>query len=134
MLVRPLVLSTLFAVAAFAQPGGPDAALNMQAIAQALGVSCQYCHSAARGSGAPEPRKDIARQMVAMTRDLNARVQQATGKAAADATEVKCVTCHRGVPIPKQLNEIITRTLLKEGSDAATAQYRDLRSHYYGHQ
>ena len=131
MLVRPLVLSTLFAAAAFAQPSGPDASLNMQAIAQALGVSCDYCHSAARGSGAPEPKKDIARQMIAMTRELNARVQQATGNASA---KVECITCHHGVAIPKQLADIIIDTLRAKGADAAVAQYRDLRERYYGGQ
>jgi len=131
MLVRPLVLSTLFAAAAFAQPGGPDASLNMQAIAQALGVSCDYCHSAARGSGAPEPKKDIARQMIAMTRELNARVQQATGNSSA---KVECVTCHHGVPIPRQLSDILTDALRSKGVDAAIAQYRELRERYYGRQ
>src|ERR1700704_661726 len=70
---------------------------DMQAIAQALGVQCEYCHSAERGSGLPEPKKDIARQMMAMTREINARVQTATGKAPTQAAIVECATCHRGV-------------------------------------
>ena len=57
----------------------------MQEIVQGLGVQCEYCHSAPRGSGEPEPKKDIARQMIAMTRDLNTRVQTATGKPAPQA-------------------------------------------------
>ncbi|HXP84826.1 MAG TPA: photosynthetic reaction center cytochrome c subunit family protein [Bryobacteraceae bacterium] len=130
MVVAGLMVAAI--VGAQPRPGNPLP--NMQEIAQSLGVECQYCHSAERGSGLPEPRKDIARAMIAMTRDLNARVQAATGKAAADATEVKCITCHRGVPIPKQLNEIITRTLAKDGAEAAVSQYRELRSHYFGHQ
>ena len=54
-------------------PGNPLP--SMQAIAQALGVSCDYCHTAQRGSGLPEPKKDIARAMIATTRDLNAKVE-----------------------------------------------------------
>jgi tetratricopeptide (TPR) repeat protein len=131
MAPRAVVLSVLCAAVAFAQINGPDAALNMQAIAQALGVSCDYCHSAARGSGAPEPKKDIARQMIAMTRELNARVQQATGNASA---KVECVTCHHGVPIPRQISDILTDALRSKGVDAAIAQYRDLRERYYGRQ
>ena len=104
----------------------------MQEIVQALGVQCEYCHSAPRGSGQPEPRKDIARQMIAMTRDLNARVQTATGKTAAEATQVQCVTCHHGVPIPKQLAEIVSGTLRAKGAAAAAEQYRDLRQRFYG--
>jgi tetratricopeptide (TPR) repeat protein len=127
---RAIILGVVCA-AAFAQTNGPDAALNMQAIAQALGVSCDYCHTAVRGTGAPEPKKDIARQMIAMTRELNARVQQATGNASA---KVECVTCHHGVPIPRQLSDILTDTLRSKGVDAAIAQYRDLRERYYGRQ
>ena len=104
----------------------------MQEIVQALGVQCEYCHSAPRGSGQPEPKKDIARQMIAMTRDLNARVQTATGKTAAEATQVQCVTCHHGVPIPKQLAEIVSGTLRAKGAAAAAEQYRDLRQRFYG--
>lgn len=132
----PRAVLILLASAAFAsaQPRGGNPLPNMQEIAQALGVECQYCHSAERGSGLPEPRKDIARAMLAMTRDLNAKIQEATGKSATDVTEVKCITCHRGVAIPKQLSEIITRTLAKDGAVAAAAQYRDLRTRYYGRQ
>jgi tetratricopeptide (TPR) repeat protein len=104
----------------------------MQEIVQALGVQCEYCHSAPRGSGLPEPKKDIARQMIAMTRDLNARVQTATGKSATEATQIKCVTCHRGVPIPRQLSEIVTQTYREKGTAAAAEQYRDLHQRFYG--
>lgn len=104
---------------------------NMQAIAQALGVNCDYCHV---GNGQPEPKKDIARAMMAMTRDLNSRVQQATGLPAAQAVEVQCVTCHRGVPIPRQLSDVLTRTLREKGSAAAIDQYRELRKQFYGRQ
>jgi tetratricopeptide (TPR) repeat protein len=104
----------------------------MQEIVQGLGVQCEYCHSAPRGSGQPEPKKDIARQMIAMTRDLNTRVQTATGKSATEAAQVKCVTCHHGVPIPKQLSEIVFQTLREKGVAAAVEQYRDLRQRFYG--
>src|SRR5215469_5984069 len=120
MPVRPLILSALCAAAAFSQMS--DAALNMQAIAQALGVSCDYCHSPQGAARAPEPepKKDIARQMIAMTRELNLQVQQATGKPSA---KVECVTCHHGVPIPRQLSDILTETLRSKGADAAVGLY-----------
>ena len=114
-----------------AQPRQVDIMPLMQEIVTGLGVQCEYCHSA-RGSGQPEPKKDIARQMIAMTRDLNARVQGATGKTAAEATQVKCITCHHGVPIPKQLSEILTQTLREKGVTAAAEQYRDLHKRFYG--
>src|SRR5215471_14215347 len=121
------------ASAASAQaPPSADLMPTMQAMAQALGVSCDYCHTAPRGSGRPEPKKDIARAMMAMTRELNAEVQAATGKTATDATAVQCVTCHRGVAIPAQLSDILTRTWRANSAASAEEQYRDLRKRYYG--
>jgi Tfp pilus assembly protein PilF len=45
---------------------------------------------------------------------------------------VQCVTCHRGVPIPRQLPDIIWQTALEHGGEAAVKQYRDLRAQFYG--
>jgi tetratricopeptide (TPR) repeat protein len=119
------------ACTAAAQAPPADLSATMQTIAAALGVSCGYCHSAERGSGQPEPKKDIARAMMAMTRDINAKVQAAAGKPAA---EVQCITCHRGVAIPRQLSEIVSQTIKEKGTDAAIAQYRELRTQYFGRQ
>lgn len=112
----------------------PDLFATMQEMSAALGVECSYCHSAARGSGAPEPKKDIARAMMAMTRDLNAKVETATGKSGAAVTRVQCITCHRGIAIPGQLGDILTQTLRAQGTAAVVAQYRDLRQRYFGRQ
>jgi cytochrome c-type biogenesis protein CcmH/NrfG len=109
----------------------PAQTMNMQEIGQALGVRCDYCHSAPRGSGQPEPKKQIALAMMAMTRDLNAKVQEATGKPANETTRVECVTCHRGVAIPQPLSAIILKTVGEKGGAAAVEQYRDLRKQYY---
>jgi hypothetical protein len=109
----------------------PAQTMNMEEVSKALGVRCDYCHSAPRGSGQPEPRKEIARAMMAMTSDLNAKVQEATGKPANETARVECVTCHRGVPIPQPLSAIIVRTIAEKGGAAAVEQYRDLRTHYY---
>jgi tetratricopeptide (TPR) repeat protein len=106
--------------------------MNMEEISQALGVRCDYCHSAPRGSGQPEPKKEIARAMMAMTRDLNPKVQEAAGKPANETTRVECVTCHRGVAIPKPLSAIVLRTVAEKGGAAAVDQYRDLRKQFYG--
>jgi tetratricopeptide (TPR) repeat protein len=132
--MKLLVLAVLAPLARAQAPPSGDLMATMQTMAQALGVTCEYCHSAPRGSGQPEPKKDVARGMMAMTRDLNTRIQAATGKAAAEATAVQCVTCHRGVAIPAQLSDILMRTLREKGSAAAVAQYRELRRQYYGRQ
>jgi tetratricopeptide (TPR) repeat protein len=127
----------LIAAGAFAQTGGlPD----MQEIAQGLGVKCEYCHAGMGGQRPAAAPTDgpshiqIAKAMIAMTRDLNEKIQAATGKAPNQATRVSCITCHRGVAIPGQLSDILAKTAFEKGPDAAVAQYRDLRAQYYGHQ
>ena len=107
---------------------------TMQEISQALGVSCNYCHTAEPGSRQPEPKKEIARAMMAMMRDLNAQIEAAIGKTAAEAVRVECVTCHRGVVIPRQLVDLVMQTVREKGAARAVEQYRDLRSRYYGRQ
>lgn len=133
-----LAASAIGTMLAQQSPGIPD----MATIAQGLGVQCQYCHSGPRAARGPEtqpvapaqpPSKlEIARAMIAMTRDLNAKIQAATGKPPSDATQVTCATCHRGVPMPGQLSDIIAKTAFDKGPDAAIAQYRELRDRFYG--
>lgn len=106
--------------------------MNMEQISQALGVQCNYCHSAPRGTGQPEPKKDIARAMMSMTADLNAKIEAATGKPPNETAKVECGTCHHGVAIPEPLSAVILRTVAQKGGAAAVEQYRDLRKRYYG--
>jgi len=120
-----LLAATLGSSVALAQ----DNIMNMQEIAQGLGVKCEYCHA-----GRGQSKQEIARAMIAMTRDVNAKILLATGKAATEATRVTCITCHRGVAIPGQLSDIVSKTALEKGPDAAVALYRDLRTQYYGRQ
>jgi photosynthetic reaction center cytochrome c subunit len=129
---------------------------TMQNIASGLGVQCGYCHVAAtvpeaagrgrgrgRGAAAPAaldfpsdaiPQKKAAREMMLMVRDINQKVTAAVGKSADAATRVGCITCHRGVPIPKQLPEILDRTTTEKGTPEAIAQYKELRKRYFGAQ
>jgi len=104
---------------------------NMQQIAQDLGVKCEYCHARDDQGRA---RLNVAKAMIAMTHDLDARVVQAVGKPINEVTHVSCITCHRGVAIPGQLSDILAKTALEKSPDAAVAQYRELRAQYYGHQ
>ena len=127
----------------------------MQNVSAALGVQCGYCHvatpagpppaagSAPAGRGGPppfnfvsddKPQKKAAREMMLMVRDLNPKVATAVGKAADPTTRVGCVTCHRGVAIPKQLADILDDAAKEKGTPGAIAQYRDLRKQFYGAQ
>ena len=113
---------------------------TMQAFNQALGVGCDHCHMFQQwsptndmASDAKQPKK-TARLMLAMTRDVNAKLGAELGKPAAEITRVGCATCHRGVPIPKQLVDIVTDTGTQSTAAAAVQRYRDLRKQYYGGQ
>lgn len=135
-LLSVLLLSAFGATFLAAQPpqGGRREPLpNMNAIAEALGVQCEYCHQQPAPAQGPR-RIEIAKQMIAMTRDLNEKVQTATAKAAGVAVKVDCVTCHRGVAVPRALGDVLWETTQKQGVDAALAQYRDLRTRYFGKQ
>jgi len=137
--VVALVLQASAVAAQGGPPAAPDPLLDMQAMALALGVRCEYCHTP-RNREAPESatrdkaKRDIAREMIAMTREINAKVQAAADKSATAAAPVTCVTCHRGVPIPRQLSEIVARTLRDKGAAEAVSQYRALRTEFYGRQ
>ena len=118
----------------------PELIARMQGISQALGVRCQFCHvdddpgrqnDMASDEKAP---KNMARAMMRFTADLNARLAPALGKPADEITRVQCATCHRGVPIPKQITEILADTAADKGMPAAADQYRELRTKYYGGQ
>jgi len=120
------------AVPVLAQAPPVDRVSQMQSIAQSLGVQCSYCHSAPRGSGEPEPKKEIARAMMAMTDEINARLRAATGKAAGEVTDIQCAYCHRGVPLPRPIADIVWQTTRDKGVTAAIEQYRDLRQRFFG--
>ena len=124
----------------------------MQDISAALGVQCGYCHvsaapaaPAARGRGGrggaafdfavdDKPQKKAARQMMLMVRDINLKLAVAVGKTAEATTTVSCITCHRGVAIPKSLADILDETASAKGVSEAMAQYRQLRKQYFGAQ
>ncbi|MSV35528.1 MAG: photosynthetic reaction center cytochrome c subunit [Bryobacterales bacterium] len=133
MLRTVLAVSMLsFTIPAFAESPGIEWISQMPAIANALGVKCNYCHSAKRGSGIPEPKKEIAKAMMAMTDEINTRLVAAVGKEAAQTTSIRCAYCHRGVAIPKPITDIVWQTTREKGVVAATDQYRELRKEFYG--
>src|SRR5205823_1698142 len=61
-------------------------------------------------------------------------VVAATGKAENAAARVGCITCHRGVAIPRQLPDLLDGTTVEKGTPAAIAQYKELRKQYFGAQ
>lgn len=111
----------------------------MQNFTAALGVGCNHCHVMNQGSppdfaSDDKKEKDMARAMMHIATDLNARLPKDLGMPAAETTRIGCITCHRGVPQPKQLSEILAKTSAEKGFAAAAAQYSDLKQKYYGAQ
>ncbi len=108
----------------------------MQQFTIALGVQCNYCHvQEGRGgrndmASDEKPTKKTARQMMIFARELNEKLPAVIGKAANDTTRVGCVTCHRGVAIPKQLTQVLNEAVNAKGLDGAIAQYREIRTKY----
>jgi len=79
----------------------------MRGFTGALGVRCNHCHvgpgpATLEGfdfaSDAKETKK-VARVMMRMTREINTRLLPQTGRSPL--TEVRCMTCHRGVAKPE---------------------------------
>jgi hypothetical protein len=108
----------------------------MMSWTQALGVRCDYCHvDEGRGgrqdyAADEKAPKKTARVMMRMAMDVNSKLKSELMKASL--VQVQCVTCHRGVTIPKQIVDIMTETAADKGMPAAIDQYRDLRKRYYG--
>ncbi len=113
---------------------------TMQAFTSALGVQCNYCHvQEGRGgrndmASDEKPTKKTARQMMLFARELNEKLPTVVGKSAAETTRVGCGTCHRGVPIPKQITDLMTEAAASGGAAAGIAKFKELRERYYGGQ
>jgi len=65
----------------------------MRAFAAALGQQCTYCHVMGDFASDDNPKKEVARMMISMARDIN-------GKFPDGQRHVSCYTCHRGAVKP----------------------------------
>jgi Photosynthetic reaction centre cytochrome C subunit/Tetratricopeptide repeat len=118
----------------------PQVLATMQAFTQSLGVQCNYCHVFEGRGGRNDmasdekPAKKAARGMMLLAREINTKLPEAVGKSADATTRVGCATCHRGVPIPKQIADIVTETAANGGATAGLAKFKELRTQFYGGQ
>jgi photosynthetic reaction center cytochrome c subunit len=65
----------------------------MRAFRTALGVQCTYCHVMGDFASDDNPKKETARMMITMAREIN-------GKFSDGKRHVSCYTCHRGATEP----------------------------------
>ena len=110
---------------------------TMAAFTAALGVNCNYCHvQEGRGgrndmAADDKPTKKAARGMMLLAREINTKLPEAVGKGADATTRVGCATCHRGVPIPRQITDIMTEAAGSGGATAAIAKFKEFRDKFY---
>jgi hypothetical protein len=113
----------------------PELVTTMQGFVRQLGVQnqggCGYCHvgTAPQFDFASDtnPKKDVARRMILMSREITAKLPEVTGKQASAITALRCATCHRGVAVPKVTETALTDALAKGGAASAVQQYKDSR-------
>ena len=73
---------------------GPEVIQVMRTYTAGLGVKCDHCHVQNNFASDENPKKEIARHMITMAADINAKF--ADGKV-----HITCYTCHRGEVEPK---------------------------------
>ena len=112
---------------------------TMFGFGQQVGIRCSRCHDFE--SDTPMEERDfasdekelkrVAREMLRMVQGINDTVSSIDRGPGHTALTVQCVTCHRGVSQPRQIDEIFASTMDNEGLDAAISEYMDLRKNWY---
>ena len=123
---------------------------TMQAFNESLGVECTYCHVQDAGGrmdwASDEKReKRVGRQMILLRDSINvmmaAIVEKPAGAgptAGAGApgapVRVLCRSCHRGLPVPRAIADVVVEAQGSGGAASGLAKYSELRARYYGGQ
>lgn len=75
---------------------------------ESLGVSCDYCHVKDKKADTMmfandgKSEKEIARNMITMNMEINEKYFRFNGAPTlTPVTVIKCITCHRGQPMPE---------------------------------
>ena len=110
----------------------------MRSFSFALGERCQYCHVEKPdtqkfeldfAADDKEPKR-TARLMLEMVGGINRDYLAKLSRTPP--VEAQCITCHHGLAKPRTLNSVLAETIEQKGLEAAAAQYRELRTKYYG--
>lgn len=113
---------------------------TMRFFTQALGVRCSYCHVGKEGeplsaydfASDAKPEKEKTRVMLRMVAAINRDHLSTLSTRHQPTTVVQCATCHRGVPVPIPLPQLLTEVYARGGLDSMVRRYRELRTRYYG--
>ena len=113
---------------------------TMASFTRALGVRCTYCHVGEEGQplssfnfkSDEKPQKNKAREMLRMVGAINGEYLTKLADRRSPQINVACMTCHRGVALPRPIQQIVLTTYDSAGADSAIAAYNALRARYYG--
>jgi tetratricopeptide (TPR) repeat protein len=110
---------------------------TMKDFAMGTGQRCSDCHKGEAGADLStydfasdeKELKQVARGMLKMVMAINDEYLESLGE---DHTRVKCMTCHRGVKVPRMTQEVLTQAATKGGVNGLNKTYREMRERYYG--
>jgi photosynthetic reaction center cytochrome c subunit len=113
---------------------------TMRSFTRALGVRCTYCHVGQESdpldkydfASDEKPAKLEARAMLRMVAAINGEHLTKLASRREPAIAVACITCHRGVTEPRQLQQILLTAYAAGGVDSVQKTYDALRQRYYG--
>jgi len=113
---------------------------TMASFTRALGVRCTYCHVGEEGQplssynfkSDEKPEKNKAREMLRMVGAINGDYLTKLASRRTPQINVACITCHRGVALPRTLQQVVLTAYDSAGADSAMSVYRALRERYYG--
>lgn len=112
---------------------------TMLSIGQQVGIRCSRCHDF--DANTPFDKQDyssdsaelkrVAREMMLMVQGINETLSAIDRGRDHKGLTVQCVTCHRGVSRPRQIEDIFEHTMNEEGLAAAIVEYKELREIWY---
>lgn len=113
---------------------------TMRTFTGALGVRCNFCHVGKEGeplssydfAADDKPEKAKARVMMRMVKAIDGEYLAQLPSRTEPAVVVTCMTCHRGVSIPRPLDQVVLAAYDSGGVESAEAKYNALRERYYG--
>lgn len=111
----------------------------MRGFTGSLGVRCQFCHVEREPGGGggglnlnfasdDKTNKQKARMMLRMVDTLNTAVLPRLPDREDPPVTITCITCHRGLPIPTTIENVLVNATNRLGVDSAVARYRALRN------
>lgn len=110
---------------------------TMKGFSLGVGLRCSDCHVGEEGQALTaydfasdeKALKQTARLMLKMTNTLNQELLASLGEGRL---EVQCVTCHRGLRLPRTTAEVLSEAAEEGGVEGLQTTYRELREQYYG--